>query len=226
MLQVSNINFIREYLPPYLSVESNSQLLGILRDNFPHSYDPNILYKELDISTYYQGDAIADIPFTKFDIDTHKFDKYYSRGIILSNTCDIDPNNPRDFIPNVIFGVVTILEEFLEHLENEKFDLKVIEKFENSLKNNSLNSYFYLPELRNGDQVILKESFISFDTVTSLPISFLDNQVYNRQYQRLEGDRIFSFSNYGFYLFLFKLSVHFSRIREGVDRDTNNNLGT
>lgn len=34
----------------------------------------------------------------------------------------------------------------------------------------------------------------------------------------LDSRRLYSLSNYGLYLFLFKLSVHLTRIREGVDR--------
>jgi hypothetical protein len=36
--------------------------------------------------------------------------------------------------------------------------------------------------------------------------------------ESLKQQRIFSLSNYGFYLFLFKLSIHFTRFGEAVDR--------
>ena len=38
-------------------------------------------------------------------------------------------------------------------------------------------------------------------------------------YDHLRNHRIFSLSQYGHYLFLFKLSFHFTRMQEGIDRD-------
>lgn len=35
---------------------------------------------------------------------------------------------------------------------------------------------------------------------------------------QIKQKKIFTLSNYGFYMFLVKLSIHFTRVREGVDR--------
>ena len=77
---------------------------------------------------------------------------------------------------------------------------------------------FYLPEKKNGQNVLLEESFVRFDINVTLPISIFSGGTYDNSYAP-KGDRLISFSNYGFYLFLIKLSVHYCRFREGVFRD-------
>ena len=44
----------------------------------------------------------------------------------------------------------------------------------------------------------------------------VDNSYISRE--ELNSKRLFSLSDYGFYMLLFKLSVHFSRIQEKVNR--------
>jgi len=54
-------------------------------------------------------------------------------------------------------------------------------------------------------------------------IVFLDriNNISNKviKSEELQTRRIFTLSDYGFYLFLLKISIHFSRIQEKVDRN-------
>ena len=47
-------------------------------------------------------------------------------------------------------------------------------------------------------------------------IYHVDNRFINRD--TLEDQRLFSLSDYGFYMLIFKLSIHFSRIQEKVNR--------
>ncbi len=53
-------------------------------------------------------------------------------------------------------------------------------------------------------------------------VVFLDriNHCSNKSISRenISESRLFMLSNYGFYLFLVKLSIHFNRIQENVDR--------
>ena len=66
---------------------------------------------------------------------------------------------------------------------------------------------FYLPPgLR------LEEEWIAlFDKVVNHNANALN-------FNELLKNRLFTLSDYGFYLFLFKLSIHFTRLREGVVR--------
>jgi hypothetical protein len=52
---------------------------------------------------------------------------------------------------------------------------------------------------------------VFFDRLLHVSQKYVDRKT-------VQTRRLFSLSDYGFYLFVFKLSIHLSRIREGVDR--------
>lgn len=56
-----------------------------------------------------------------------------------------------------------------------------------------------------------RDSIVFLDRVNNLPIDTLPHNEISEQ-------RLFTLSDYGFYLFLFKLSIHFTRIRDAVSR--------
>jgi hypothetical protein len=211
------LELIRTFLPKYLTPELQENLFKTVQDNFPFSTDPNLIYSRIpEVEYYYQGDCLVDIPFSSFN--NGAFEIAYLNGIVASNTCDICPNNERIDSPNVQFASVFSLSEYIEKLKAKNINQKRIHSFVDDLKGNRISNLFYLPEKRNGQDIILEESFVRFDLNVTLPISIFMGDTYDNSYAP-EGDRLISFSNYGFYLFLIKLSVHYCRFREGVFRD-------
>ena len=211
------LELIRTFLPKYLTPELQENLFKTVQENFPFSTDPNLIYSRIpEIDCYYQGDCIVDIPFSSFN-EGH-FETAYLNGIIVSNTCDISIDNKRLDMPNVQFASVFLLSEYIEILKAKEISQQRIDSFIVDLKGNRISNLFYLPEKKNGEDVVLEESFVRFDLNVSLPISIFTGDAYDNSYAP-EGDRLISFSNYGFYLFLIKLSVHYCRFREGVFRD-------
>lgn len=211
------LELIRTFLPKYLTPELQESLFKTVQEYFPFSTDPNLIYSKIqETEYYYQGDCVIDIPFSSFN--NGGFDTAYLKGIIASNTCDISPDNNRLDIPNIQFISVFSLREYIETLKVKSINQKRIDSFIDNLKGNRISNLFYLPEKKSGKDVILDESFVRFDTNVTLPISIFTGDTYNNAYAP-EGDRLVSFSNYGFYLFLIKLSVHYCRFREGVFRD-------
>jgi hypothetical protein len=203
-------------LPKYLTPELQDNLFKIVQQEFPFSSDQSKVYAELPDKSYlYQGDGLKDVPFSIFH--NGAFNITYSKGIIGSNTCDIDPENERLEQPHIQFFTIYALEEYLSLLKEKEISDFKIQSFLSNLKSNIISNLFYLPEKRVEDEVIFEESFVRFDTSVTLPLSVFQGDIYNIDYSP-EGDRLFSFSNYGFYLFLVKLSVHYCRFREGVFR--------
>ncbi len=211
------LELIRTFLPKYLTPELQENLFKTVQDNFPFSIDPNLIYSRIpEVEYYYQGDCLVDIPFSSFNYGA--FEIAYLNRIVASNTCDISPYNERIDNPNIQFASVFSLSEYIEKLKAKNINQKRIDSFVDDLKGNRISNLFYLPEKRNGKDIILEESFVRFDLNVTLPISNFTGDAYDNSYAP-EGDRLFSFSNYGFYLFLIKLSVHYCRFREGVFRD-------
>ena len=76
----------------------------------------------------------------------------------------------------------------------------------------------FLPEKKISSNVIIEDSFIRFDLNVTLPSTIFEGDRYDVNYKP-QGDRLFTFTNYGFYLYLVKLSIHYCRFREGVFRN-------
>jgi hypothetical protein len=211
------LELIRTFLPKYLTPEQQDNLFKTIQEHFPLSTDPSQIYSKLsETDYYYQGDCIIDIPFSNFH--QGEFQTAYLTGIIASNTCDISPDNERFDLPNIQFSSVFSVNEYIAILNQRGVSEQRVKSFLTNLKGNRITNLLYLPEKRNGDEIIMEESFARFDTNVTLPMSIFNDTTYNKAYSP-QGDRLFSFSNYGFYLFLIKISVHYCRFREGVFRD-------
>jgi len=74
-----------------------------------------------------------------------------------------------------------------------------------SIRRQEVTSVMHLPAINSQ----MEESLAVFGDVRSQPLDHF-----------MAGERslLFRLSDFGFYLFLFKLSIHFTRMLEGVDR--------
>jgi hypothetical protein len=207
--------FIRNHLPKYLTPKLSDNLFKLVKENFPNTDNDLIYSDELDSSIYYQGDAIIDIPFSDFNIKD--FNILYFQGVIISNTCDIASENDRMVKPNIQLAKIISLGDLISQFKEDGHKDSKIEEFVSNLKGNRISNLFFLPQKETEGEVVMEDSFIRFDSNVTLPIELFENEVYDKNYQPT-GDRVFSFSNYGFYTFLVKLSVHYCRFREGVFR--------
>lgn len=207
--------FIRTHLPKYLTPKQTDNLFKLVKANFPNTDNDLIYSDELDSSLYYQGDAILDIPFS--DFQQGSFDISYPKGIVISNTCDISSDNDRLFKPNVQLARVFGVNELIEQFKEDGHDAFKIDEFVSNLKGNRISNLFFLPKKITNGEVVMEDSFVRFDSNVTLPIEIFESTTYDKNYHP-SGDRVFSFSNYGFYTFLIKLSVHYCRFREGVFR--------
>ena len=57
-------------------------------------------------------------------------------------------------------------------LDSKNISKDKIDKFLKDIRSNSINYLFYLPELKFGENIIIKESFVRFDSITSIPMKF------------------------------------------------------
>ncbi len=197
-----DLDDIRLYLPKYVSPETEKKLLEDLSD-FPSNIDDR-MYTNLENKIIFQGDCIKDLLI--INLPDTKIKK--SNSIIISNTCDVDDKNERKFSSNIIYTPLIKLEKYKNILiKNKMYSERSILDHIEDIKKQRITQIFYLPPSAN----ITEETFIFFDRVCNCD---------NRYLQRTDISeiRLFSLSQYGFYLFLFKLSIHFTRMYEGIDR--------
>lgn len=198
-----DLDDIELYLPKYLSRESQKDLFKEL-GQFPENLDSRLFTKKLlEEKNIFQGDGLADLLMVNLPNPEVK----RSKGMVISNTCDINPENERMFSSRICYSPIIDLQKY-KHLLLSKniYDEEKIDSHVSSIKQQRITQIFYIPEVEDNP-----ESIIFFDMIVNC-----DNKVIERE--TIKDRRVFTLSDYGLYLFLFKMSVHFTRVQEGLDR--------
>lgn len=184
----------KEYLPPYLRPDDQQKLFEELN-------------RELSEINYYwrarfdeilQGDSWENLPIVL--ASSRGFESRNVKGLILSNTCDLDLSNPSPVKKNIVFCPIRSMDTYLSRLDDSQRESTAY-----SIRSQLVSNIFFLPAMPN----LPGESMILFDDVHSLP---------RAEYNDSSNDRLFSLSQSGFYIFLIKLSIHFTRVQEGIAR--------
>ena len=196
---------LRIYLPKYLSGGAQTRLFEEL-SQFPDNIDGRLYTTRLrDELNLFQGDGLASLWVA--DLPNERIGK--ARVMVLSNTCDVAPGNRNLVGPRLLYcPIVSVskLAALLTAVANRAagFDLN---GYLNTVRRQEISSMFYLPK----NELLGEEGVALLDRINNC-----DAQAINLE--ELLRSRLFTLSDYGFYLFLFKLSLHLTRIREGVAR--------
>lgn len=198
-----SIEEIEKFLPKYLSPETEEQLFSELKQ-FPNNIDKRFYSYELrKDNILYQGDGIKEILIINMPDKTEG----YVPSIILSNTCDINPENKRLFPSRIVYAPIFNLVKYkIKSLEEGIKTHENIDQHIESIRKQRVTQIFYLPV---GDE-LKQESIVFLDRIYNLPSYVLGEDFTNR--------KIFTLSQYGHYIFLLKISIHFTRITEKIER--------
>lgn len=189
---------IEQNIPYYLTSEAKEGLVKALRD-FPENTQ---YYTRQCADHVLQGDGWTRLPLLNFWTG----ERDAVRGIVLSNTCDIAPENQRDLPYKMVFAPLMPLSAYVSLLERAGIEGEKIERKIAAIKRQGVSNIFYMPA---GDH--LDEEYITrLDDIHSIPTKAFFDETSKK--------KLFTLSPVGFYLFLFKLSVHFCRFHENVDR--------
>ena len=188
------------YLPPYL-LQNREAALGFQKElkNFPDKIN---YYSQYHQGEWLQGDGFQDFEVYSFE----KAESKKTKGIIISNSCDISKDNERELPVNITFAPVVPLEGI------EKIIIRVVgeEKAKskiNSIKSQKVTNMFFLPAQTSS----LEEDYVvMFDQMAHMPRKYCETHV---------GKQLFTLSQSAFYLFTMKLSMHFCRLHENILRD-------
>lgn len=194
---------LRQQIPYYLTAapaqkvlvtELNKLIEGADRGYFiPASYDGYT-------AEMLQGDIWRG--FQIFSFNSGKVSE--ARGIVLSNSCDVSAENARVLPPKVTFAPIVKLSKIVERFEKHGLDSEKIASRLTDIKAQKVTNMFYLPA-----DGLLDEDYVALlDDLHSMPL----------EVHRKTAKKQFTLSMAGFYLFIFKLSVHFCRMHENVNR--------
>ena len=192
---------IRDYLPKFLSSAAQAELFREL-EQFPDNIDSRI-YSQIAKGSgeIYQGDGVCRLPVVNLPSSEMK----EASCLILSNSCDISPANDRYLDGRIAYCPIVPLRKLKRLIEQVR--PRGVEDIMTSIRRQRLTTMFYLP-VGGG---VLEDSVAMFDHPLNCALT-------PDTYRDFAGRKAYSLSNYGFYLFLFKISVHMTRIADAVDR--------
>lgn len=205
------VDDIKLYLPQYLSSDEQKKLKEELAQ-FPLNGTKGVVYTSALNGAEYllQGDGIAEMPYLVFP-DTH-IGKV--PALMMSNTCDMSTDNKRMYDSRIMYAPIMSLDKFESRLK-QKFQNDRVDALVKSIKDQHISQILYLPKGGNMEY----DGIVFFDRAISMPIS---EELVDGMCQK----KLFTFSNFGFYLFLLKMSIHFTRVQEKIDRSSGKDLGT
>jgi hypothetical protein len=190
------------YLPKYLSAEAQARLFKEW-GQFPANIDSRLYTTKLkDERTVFQGDGLARVWVSNLPDPSVR----EARVMVLSNTCDTAPENERLVGPRLIYCPIISLPKWEEGLRQQ--DRIPPAEHLSDIRAQKVSTMFYLPR----NNALGDEAIALLDRINNCDLQKLN-------LDELTGTRLFTLSDYGFYMFLFKLSIHLTRIREGVLRN-------
>lgn len=190
---------IKEHIPYYLTQEAKKGLVKALKD-FPEKMN---YYTTKHQDELLQGDGWNSLDTINLETAERKSIK----GIILSNSCDISQGNPRDAPARIIFAPIIPLSLYEALLTKSGIDLEKVSSKVSSIRLQKVTSLFYLPK----GGCLESDHIAVLDDLHTLPVQGF--------FKKTDREKQFTLSQAGFYLFLFKLSIHFCRFHENVFRD-------
>ncbi len=200
-----NLDEIEKYLPKYLSDENQKNLYDQIK-NFPDNIS-KIYSSSIDFTNgILQSDVVENIPF----INLPSIDIKKAKVLVLSNSCDIDPENPRNLPPSISYVPLISVKKLEALLKTQGKSEIQISNIIKDIKKQTITSMFYFPKGAN----IEEESIALFDKTL-----YCKRDDFFTLAQEDNRNKLSTFTNYGFYMFLLKLSIHFTRIHEGIDRN-------
>lgn len=190
---------IAQHLPYYLTQDAEEHLARELAA-FPNC-GPYYISRYRD--EVFQGDGWTKLALRRFE------DGQLTaiHGIVLSNSCDINPDNRRVLPTKLVFAPIIRLNNYVEKLRASHVQEDRIDSQLRSIREQKVTTLFFLPA--GGG---LTEDYVALlDDVHSVPFASFSAQ--------RGREKLFTLSNVGFYLFLLKLSVHFCRFHENLPRE-------
>lgn len=189
---------IRDHIPYYLTQNQKDGLLKALAE-FPRPIPYYIGRYEDELL---QGDGWEKLEIIRFETG----DRDRIKGILLSNSCDIGPDNKRALPPNITFAPIIKLSRYAQALLNSGQAQQQVDDHLLAIREQRVSSMFYLPKGGSLDD----EYVALLDDLHTVPVQAFECVA--------ERKKLFTLGQVGFYLFLLKLSVHFCRFHEEVTR--------
>src|SRR5487761_1146463 len=150
---------IRDYLPYYLTEDAKRGIVNELKqfhlDKMQY-YLLNRFQQEM-----LQGDGWRRLQLRNFDTG----EKIFINGVVLSNTCDVAPDNQRDLPVRIIFAPLIPLAAYVASLEKAGLQRVSIDSKLDAIRRQKVTGVFYVP----AGGGLESEHIVVLDDVHSMP---------------------------------------------------------
>jgi hypothetical protein len=190
---------VRRYLPKFLSPTRTDELYDALRfyPEIPSFYlSPGMIDEELLQGDGWRGFVLRD------------FQSGEARSVsrmIISNSCDVDLTNERIKDTNVLFCPLVSVAKFQTALLESGIEQGRVTNILSDIRKQRWTSAFHLPSGQHGPD----ECVAWLDDIHPAPL---------RTFHTTERAILFRLQHAAFYVLLIKLSIHFCRMQEDVER--------
>lgn len=185
---------LKKFLPYYIPAKRENGFLVEL-EKFPNP--PSPFYLQIPDPEPLQGDIWNGFEMVRVDGV-----KIPTAGIVVSNSCDLAQANQRLTPLTLAFAPVVSLEKYQKLLLSGGVSPQKIDAHLKDVRAQRVTNMFFLP----GNSAGLEERVAMLDRVQST------------SREKFDGQRLLSLADVAFYLYIFKLSIHFCRLHEAVDR--------
>ncbi len=174
---------------------------------------------EIDYSNFYlhnfqpsfflQGDLMHSLPQPYWNSVNQEFENSFSPALLISNSCDVSIGNKRQVEKDAVFAPLIPILEYKKDMIKRGLAQNKIDSILSQIKRQTFSNIFYLPSISEGGN-----DFLAFlDQLFSIPAEVVEQQLTD-----IKSNRLISLDNFGSYLFIVKLSFHFCRVPEEVER--------
>jgi len=203
--------------PTYLVDADKNRLKNALRqftrDNLGKEFDYSQFYRDYQCPYFLQADLVREIRFPQWSEAELAYSKRYTNAVILSNTCDLSPDNKHDHNDKqCLCAPLLEFDEYIQDLKEAHFDTGKIDSYSKAIQSQQISNLVYLPALSEKDNgfIVLLDQIFWFPT-----------EELNSYLPDIHENRIMSLDRFGHYLMVLKLSYHLCRLPEEDERGAN-----
>ena len=199
-MQSSLEDAIRDYLPKYLSPHKSRELVSELSKFKLGSMNYYLRVPPTD--NVLQGDSWSGLAF----FNPRSGMSSNAKGLVLSNSCDVNPENDHATKRNIVFTPLLSLEKYYKTLlQSHNHDEARVNDIVSGIRRQEQTRLFYLPA--KGE--VIPESIALLDNLSIHPLENFSVE---------SNDLLCRLSDAGHYVFTIKLAIHFTRVFEGESR--------
>jgi hypothetical protein len=189
-----------KFLTPGLSASDRQEMLTELRRI--RNASSMRFYSSRKFEQRMQGDALNGAPYI---VAKNPPALRTTQVMVLSNSCDISPENQREERPMVTIAPLIRVSKWRDRFIAAGMKVARIDTKLKSLRAQEVTNKLFLPKGQGLDE----DSIVPLDHMQSIPTSMLDAS---------NPTTLAVLSQAAHWLLCVKLSIHFSRLQEGVRR--------